>query len=417
MPRTQQKVTLAQLALASLYIGITGYGGGPAIIALMHRYFVEKRKWVDPHDYQIALSLSQLLPGAQAVSVITFLGFRLRGALGATIAPLGLIGPATVLMIILSAAYFTYGEMPVMQALFIGLSAVVVALLAFATLSMGRVMVRDRRALFIAIGAFILLTADNLLPYFRHDPAVAVILRALQDVPVILLVVLAGGIIGLLLYRKLPVPTADTIPANGETLPSRRFWIALAAMVVLLGVVLWLTRNLALGQLVLAMLRVGTFTFGGGYASIPFFQHEALAAHHWLANEKQFLDGIALGQVTPGPVLITAAFIGYRVLGITGALLATVAIFAPGVTLMFVLAHLHQQIRKLQWLQAAVRGVVAAFIGLLLSVTIDLAVKSLTDWRAIALAAIAATVLIVWKKDPLWVILGAAIISPFLFHG
>ncbi|MHB0939481.1 MAG: chromate efflux transporter [Armatimonadota bacterium] len=408
-------VSLLQLALASLYIGITGYGGGPAIIALMHRYFIHRRGWVDEHDFQIALSLSQVLPGAQAVSVITYLGFRLGGMPGAIIAPLGLIGPATVLMIGLSALYFRFGQVPFVEALFIGLGAVVVALLAYATLNMGRVMLKDRRALPVSIAAFALLTAYNLLPRFVAHPTVAWLLAGLRDVPVVLLVVVAAAFAGLLIYRKLPLTNGDARP-EGERLPPRWFWLALLAAVTLLGGALWLLRGQSLVQLALGLLRVGAFTFGGGYAAIPFFQHEALVTHDWLADRKQFLDGIALGQVTPGPVLITAAFIGYRVFGIAGALLATLAVFTPGVVAMFVLAHLHEHIRKLAWLQAMVRGVVAAFIGLLLSVTIDLALTSLTDWRTILMAAAAAVVLIVWKKDPLWVILGAALISPFIFH-
>jgi len=411
------RVSLLQLAFASLYIGIIGYGGGPAIIALMHRYFIDRRHWVDEHDFRIALSISQVLPGAQAMSVIAFLGFRLRGALGAIVAPLGLILPATMLMIVLSAMYFRLGQLAIVQALFTGLSAVVVALLAYVTLIMGRVMIRDRRALVIAAGAFMLLTAFNLLPYFAARPAVAWLLSVLDDLPVVLFVVLTGGAAGLLLYRKLPLPAGDEEPNGQAGLPAREFWLALLVVVVLAAVVLLLARGTLAGQLVLALLRVGAFTFGGGYAAIPFFQHEALVSHHWLASQRQFLDGIALGQVTPGPVLITAAFIGYRVLGTGGALLATLAVFTPGVAAMFVLAHLHEKIRRLQWLQAIVRGVVAAFVGLLLSVTIQLGIASLTDWRAILLALVAASVLIVWKRDPIWVILGGAIVSPFLFHG
>lgn len=409
------QVSLLQLALASLYIGITGYGGGPAIIALMHRYFIDRRQWVDEQDFRIALSLSQVLPGAQAVSVITYLGFRLGGMPGAIIAPLGLIGPATVLMIVLSALYFRFGQLSFVEALFTGLGAVVVALLAYATMSMGRVMLKDRRALPVGIVAFVILTTYNVLPRFQADPTVARLLTDLQDVPVVLLVVAAAAVAGLLIYRKLPLANSDAQPA-GETLPPRWFWLVLLAVFAVLGAVLWLFRGAELARLVVALLRVGVFTFGGGYASIPFFQHEALVSHHWLADQKQFLDGIALGQVTPGPVLITAAFIGYKVFGIVGALLATVAVFAPGVTATFVLAHLHEHIRKLAWLQAMVRGVVAAFIGLLLSVTIELALSSLTNWLTMLMAVVAAAVLILWKKDPLWVILGAALISPFIFH-
>ena len=179
---------------------------------------------------------------------------------------------------------------------------------------------------------------------------------------------------------------------------------------------LLLLRGSLLTQLLLATLRVGTFTFGGGYASIPLYQHEAVAIHGWL-SAAQFKDGIALSQVTPGPVLITATFIGYKVFGILGAVCGSLAVFTPGCVAMFLLAHLDERIRGLCWLQAMVRGVVAAFIGLILNVTIRLAMQSLTDLRTIGLAVVAAVVLILWRRDPLWVILGTAIVSPWMFHG
>lgn len=391
----RQPVSLRQLAITSLYIGITGYGG-PAIMGNIQQHFVTRHRWVSEHDFLTGLSLSQMLPGATGINLITFMGYQLRGTWGAIIAPLFFIFPAVVLMTILSAVYFTYGQMPLVQALFIGLGAVVVGLLVNATVTLGRTAIRDPWGIGIALVTFGLV-------FGLHTS--------------ILLVVISNAVIGLIIYRKLPVATPELddeclVPTMHHT--SRGFWIGMLCVFLVAVLLLTLTRQSLLTQLFLSVLRVGVLAFGGGFTSIPLFQHEVINVHQWLTL-KTFLDGIALGQVTPGPVLITATFIGYHLLNISGALLGSLAIFLPGAFAMFLLAHQIERVRQLQWLQAMVRGIVAGFIGVLASVTIQLGLHSLTDWKTIALAVGSIVVLLVAKKDPVWVIMGGAILSPFLF--
>ncbi len=387
-----QRVTLRQLALTSLYIGVTGYGG-PAIMGHIKQLFVTRHRWVCEQDFLTGLSLSQMLPGATGVNLITFLGYQLRGAWGAFLAPLCFIFPALVLMTLLSAVYFAYGQVPLAQALFTGLGAVVVGLLVNATVTLGRSAIRDHWGIGIALITFGLV-------FGVHTS--------------ILLVVISSAVLGVLIYRKQPVITPD----DEETLPQHRmswgFWISMLSVLLVAIVLLTLTRQTLATQLFLAVMRVGVLAFGGGFTSIPLFQHEVITVHGWLTPHT-FLDGIALGQITPGPVLITATFIGYRLLGVTGALVGSLAIFTPGAFAMFLLAHQHERVRQLQWLHAIVRGIVAGFIGVLVSVTIQLGLHSLTDWKTVALAIGSVLVLLVAKKDPVWVILGGAILSPFLF--
>ena len=388
-----QPVTLRQLALTSLYIGVTGYGG-PAIMGHIKQLFVTRRRWVREQDFLTGLSLSQMLPGATGVNLITFLGYQLRGAWGAIIAPLCFIFPALVLMTLLSAVYFAYGQVPLAQALFTGLGAVVVGLLVNATVTLGQSAIRDRWGIGIALITFGLVFELHIS---------------------ILLVVISSAVLGVLIYRKQPVLTLDDEVASPPHRLSWGFWIGTLGVLIVAVILLTLTRQMLVTQLFLAVLRVGVLAFGGGFTSIPLFQHEVITVHSWL-TPKTFLDGIALGQITPGPVLITATFIGYRLLGVTGALVGSLAIFTPGAFAMFLLAHQHERVRQWLWLHALVRGIVAGFIGVLVSVTIQLGLHSLTDWKTVALATGSVLVLLVAKKDPVWVILGGAIISPLLFQ-
>jgi len=398
-----KQVPLTRLAGIALYIGIAGYGGGPAIIGLMQQFFVERCKWVSEEDFFTGLSLSQLLPGANALSVMEFLGYQVRGSLGALIAPVFFLFPAFVLMTVLSAVYFRFGQLPLVQALFTGLAAAVVALVANAMVVLGRTAIKDKNAVLIAAIAFLTVLLLNTI----HFP-----------MP-ILVVVVVSAFLGLLLNK--PVAPADAQP---EPTPHARspwwfwpMWIAACAAIAIIIVVTYRTQGT---QLFLALFRVGLFTFGGGFSSIPLYQHEAVELHHWV-TQKEFLAGIALGQITPGPVLITGTFIGYRVLGIWGALLGTIAVFLPGALGMFFLAHQHERLQQLTWLQSMVRGVVAGFIGVIFNITLQFAYASIFpdwvfNWRAALITAVALYVLLVAKKDPLWVILGTVVVSPFLFR-
>lgn len=390
---TQPKISLRDLAGVMLYIGIAGYGGGPAIIAYLKQVVVDRHKWMTEEQYLTGISLSQLLPGATALGVVVYLGYRLRGTLGALIAPICFLFPSMVLMTALSALYFAFGNFPVVRALFIGLGAVVVGLLLNAILVMGRSAIRDIPAGCIAVAIFLLML-------WRPIP--------------IPLIVIISAFAGLIIYTRTlgQAEAAEIVPPPRP--PVRFWWGSLLALAVV-GVLLALTARTTATSLFLALLRVGALTFGGGYTSVPLFQHEAVVVHHWLTN-REFLDGLALGQITPGPVLITATFIGYHVLGVLGAVLGTIAVFLPGGLAMFYVAHIHEYVQHLRWLQVMVRGIVAGFIGVLLHVTLQITQQSITDWKTVLIALASAFMLIVLKKDPLWVILGGAVLSLVLFR-
>lgn len=393
MNENQQKktVSLWQLARTCLYIGVTGYGG-PAIVGHMKQVFVNRKRWISEDDFVTAFSLSQLLPSATGMNTIEFLGYRLAGSWGAVIASICFILPSLVLMTILSAAYFTYGQLPLTKALFTGLGAVVIALILNATITLARTAIKDIWAVLIAAIAFSMVKFIGVNVGF---------------------VILASAFGGFVLYRKCEIEVTEsdhTVDAGG-----RRFWSIFLAVIVGLAITAVATRHTQITRLLLAILHVGALTFGGGFMSIPLFQQEAVTVHHWLTN-KEFLDGLALGQITPGPVLITANFIGYKVLGVWGAFAGSLAVFLPGGVGMFVVARQHERVSQLGWLKAMIRGMAGGFIGVLATVLIRLSAHSLTDWKTITMAVTAAVVLLAAKIDPLWVILGGAVVSIIIFR-
>ncbi|HEY3298449.1 MAG TPA: chromate efflux transporter [Armatimonadota bacterium] len=387
------RVSALRLALTCLYIGVTGYGG-PAIVGNMKQVFVDKKKWLTEEEFVTGLSLSQLLPSAIGVNTIEYIGYQLRGSLGAIIAPVCFIAPATILMAILSALYFAYGRLHAVQSLFIGLGAVVIALIINASFAVGKSAIKDVWGALLGLAGFVILQ-------FLHGS--------------VFVVAIFSAVAGFLIYRNKLESEPGEPRESGQTNTSGISWWTCSAIVLAVALVLTLTRHSEITKLILSVLRVGALTFGGGFMSIPWFHHEAVDVHHWL-TDRQFLDGIALGQITPGPVLITANFIGYKVAGVFGALMGSIAIFTPGVAGMFVLAHQHEKVKHLVWLRAMIRGIIAGFMGVLLNVIIRLAEQSISGWKTAALAGISLVVLMIAKKDPLWVIIGGAAVSLLIFR-
>jgi len=167
-------------------------------------------------------------------------------------------------------------------------------------------------------------------------------------------------------------------------------------------------------QIVTTFWSIGLFAFGGGFTTIPLIQHQVVDSLHWL-TVPQFVDGITMGQITPGPVFITATFIGYKVAGILGAIAATLAIFAPSLALMIGLADIHAKVRNLKIVKVFVKGFLAGFIGLLIAVTLQFAFKSLINWQAWLIFGASLFWLMYLKKDAIWAILGTVVLSLLIF--
>lgn len=394
--------TLGELVRTTAHLGAIGYGG-PAILALMKQTLVIKKHWISERDFMNALSLAQALPGATGVTVLGYVGFKLKKVWGGLLAPLGFIAPPTALMIVLSWAYFTYGQLPFVKSLFAGLGALVVALLVNAFLVLGKAVFpqiswRTWRGFLIALASF----------------ASAYVLHVN-----VLWIVLGAAATGFLFFSFSATPpelrsSLSSDPASAEVPKPESLSIrGLVPAIVVAGIVAAALLIPYTRDLMGTFLGIGATAFGGGFGSIPLIQSQVVDAHGWLTT-KEFVDGIALGQITPGPVFITATFIGYRVAGVIGAIVATLGVFLPSLTAMILLADLHGRIQGHRAVQSVIKGLQAGFIGLILSVALQFAFKSLLSWQEWLIFLASFTYIAILKKNSLWAIL-ATITFSFLF--
>jgi chromate transporter len=397
-----KKLSLLEFFKTALYMGAIAYGGA-ANLALMKKTFVHEKEWISEKEFMSALSLSQVLPGSTGVALMGYMGFRLYRAQGGILIPLTFILPATIFMLVLSWVYFQFGDISWVRSLFAGLEALVVALLINATLMLGKSVFKkitwqDWKGFFIALVTFVGMF------FFKIN---------------VIYLILTAGVLGFLFYyftrefenekaKKEEVILSE--PAQTIRMAARD-WLAMAVLggVVLTGFLLPQVRSL-----MIAFVTVSLFAFGGGFTIIPLIQHQVIDVHHWITLQ-QFINGIALGQITPGPILITATFVGYKVMGVLGALFATLAIFLVPILSMMALADIHAKIRDLKIVEVVVKGFLAGFIGLLVAITLQFAFKSLVSWQAWLIFALAIIWIMVLKKNSVWAILGTIALSLIIF--
>jgi len=363
-----------ELAAGFLKIGTMCYGG-PAIMGLMQTEFQEKRQWLSKEHFLEGLALVTMLPGAGATQLGIFLGHARAGWWGGLLAGLCFIVPAFFTMLALTMMYAHYGTIPVARHVFYGLGPVVVGIFAVAVYRLGRNAIGDARQASIALGA-------ALLAAFTPFGIVATLLLA--------------GSLGVALYghRRAGIAAAVTI-------------VALDLGVRLAGAALELSaltlRNDGSAGVVdvgLFFFGVGAFSFGGGLSMLAFMQEQVVNQMHWL-TPREFLDGLALGQLTPGPILMVAAFVGYKVAGVAGALIAAVAIFLPSFLLMLSILPWFARIKRWQWMRAALKGITPAVIGLLVVALGGMLPAAVTDvFTGLVVAATVAGMLI-WRIGPL----------------
>jgi chromate transporter len=377
--------SLARLFLSFLKLGATAFGG-PAMIAYIRRMAVEQKKWMDDASFKSGVAFCQMVPGATAMQASAYVGLRLRGVSGAAVSFIGFALPTFVLMTVLSALYVQNRELPTVISAFNGLQAIIVSIIANAAIIFGRANIQNWKAAVIAVIAAVLFG-------FGVSPFLVILLAALA---------------GILIYLRQPTPTS--VAADRQITTYRSVLVILGAATV--GFMLLFFMNRGLFDLAALMFRVDLFAFGGGFASVPLMFHEVVNINSWL-DSKTFLDGIALGQVTPGPIVITATFIGYLLYGLLGASIATVSIFLPSFLIVVGAAPYFDKLRSLPLFNKAVAGVIASFVGLLLSVTVLFALKIPWDlWRT--LLAIAAFVALLLKVEIYWVVLAGVILSIIL---
>ena len=384
---TRRSPSLARLFISFLRLGITAFGG-PAMIAHIRELAVEKERWLDKETFRDGVALCQTVPGATAMQMAAYVGLWLRGVRGAAISYLGFGLPAFFLMTLLSALYSRSHALPLVVAAFSGLQAIIVAIVAHATISFGRSSLANWRNTVVA------LMAAGLFWVAAH--------------PILILILAAA--LSLLLNGGQPViPQAESRRTNMPSTTMPLFFLLAATTA---GLTLLAFFRYDLVQMALLMIKIDLMAFGGGFASVPLLFHEIVEARSWL-DAQTFLDGIALGQLTPGPIVITATFIGYLLHGLTGALISTMAIFLPSLLLLIGTAPYFAQMQSSSRFRQAINGILCSFVGLLCTVTIRLALHVHWDWLHLLFAAAALGALL-RKVDILWVVIAGAAASMLL---
>jgi chromate transporter len=383
-----------EIIKAFLHLGVTAYGG-LAMVEPIRQRVVKEKGWLNQKEFLDGLALCQMVPGATVVQLTTYVGYRLRRTPGALAAAAGFILPAFVLMLGLSALYFTYGNIAWVKSVSRGLGVVVIALLLQAVWHLGRNVSKHWLDVGIALLALLAL-------WFQAN---------------YLLVFVAAGLLRLILSLRLQ---ADQVsprePMQSQKLPVNTILTHLALTLLGLAVLvggLW-RLDPKLGLMASTFFKVAMVAFGGGYAMIPILQWDLVDRLGWLTLQ-QFLDGILLGFVTPGPIIITATFVGYWVKGLLGAIVATVSIFLPPILIIIFLTPFYQRIKEAKLMRPVIQGILAALVGMLVLVTLQMGVVTLTDLKSLALMAAASLALIVFKVNLLWIVVAAAGLSLFLF--
>jgi chromate transporter len=377
-------VKLRELAFYFLRLGTTGFGGPIALAGKMQRDLVEGRRWVSKQDYVEGLAFSQLSPGPLAAQLAMYLGWVQAGAFGATLIGVLFILPSFLMVLALAAVYVHFGSLPWIQGIVYGIGAAVIAIIARSAVKLVRGTIGKDWLLWAIFGTLAITTAWT-------------------ESEIVWLFVFCGAIA---MFVKAP----PRVPARATSMTF------IGGLIPLLTGIHGLASIASVGVLFLFFLKAGAFVFGSGLAIVPFLYSGVVGKFHWL-TERQFVDAVAVAMITPGPVVITAAFIGYLVAGAVGAVAAALAVFAPPYSLVLLAAPYYRRFAKNPQVKAFVQGVTAAAVGAIAGAAFILARRSLTDVPTVLIAILTFVVLTATKKipEPL-VILAAGIIGMFL-HG
>jgi chromate transporter len=369
-----RRVGVWELFGAFFVIGLTAFG--MAILQSIRSVPV-KRGWLSREEIDEGLALVQMYPGAMMTDLVTYVGYRTRYLGGALAAAAGFMTPSLVLVLALSWAYRRYGAVDGVPDMVIGLIAIVVGVVGAVTLDFAAEHVRGKTEAMIAVAAFAVGVAGTN----------------------VLWAVLGGLVTGAVVLRRSSEDPADLSLAVGVS--RRRLAVALVpAIVVAAGTIAAVSASGTLAAVTTDMIKTGAVAFGNGTTILPVLQHDVVDVHHWLSPQS-FTAGIAFGQATPGPILMTAAFIGFQVAGWPGGILVGVAIFAPSVAMTTIAAEIYPWLRRLVWIRGALCGIMAAFVGLLGSFVLSLGHQILGFPAALVLGAAALMTVRAFKWSPI----------------
>ena len=380
--------SITQLFASFLRLGTTAFGG-PSMIAYIRTMAVEKKHWLDPETFTDGIALCQMIPGAIAMQTAAYVGLKTRGVIGASASFIGFGLPAFLLMMMLAALYTYTRNLPIVISAFSGLQAIIVAIIANATLSFGKTTLKDWKPLAIA--------------------GIAAALFGLNVNPIIVILLAAVGGLALIKPKQ---PNSSHSISSTQTLPHTKPFLLIFSVAAIGFFLLFLFDKTLFGMAVL-LLRIDLLAFGGGFASVPLMLHEIVEVRNWI-DSQTFMNGIVLGQVTPGPIVITATFIGYLLDGPLGGVVATISIFLPSFMLVIGISSYFDRLRTSPAFNKVIGGVLCSFVGLLLTVTIRFALNVHWDVFHLLLAS-GALVALLLKVDILWVVVIGTVISVIMF--
>ena len=363
-----------------LRLGTYGFGGPIALAAHMQKDLVEERKWVSSQDYVEGLAFSQLSPGPLAAQLAMYLGWVRAGRMGATLTGAAFVLPSFLMVMGLAAVYLHYGQLAWIQGVFYGVGAAVIAIIVRSAYKLVRSTVKSDWLLWVF---FIVLAVTT----------------AWKESEMVWLFLLCGAVSMLV---RAPWRTGASKYGAALLIGTRKLFVGTLGAASLATV----------GTLFLFFLKAGAFVFGSGLAIVPFLYGGVVSHYHWL-SERQFLDAVAVAMITPGPVVITAGFVGYLVAGPIGAVLASVAVFVPPYLIVVFGAPYYRRFAKNIHVKAFVQGVTAAAVGAIAGAAFILGKRALIDVPTVAIAG-ATFGLLSLKKIPEPVLIFAAGIAGLL---
>jgi chromate transporter len=366
----QSKIGLWPLVGYFLKLGTIGFGGPAALVGFMHRDLVEQRRWITEDTYKLSLALAQIMPGPLAAQTAIAIGYFEGGVLGATLVGLGFIVPSFLMVVAISLAYVAYGGLWWMQALFYTIGATVIAIIAIAAYKLARGTNKCNPLLwsiFVVLTAVTVWSQSELAEFFILAGLVVLVFQAWPGWKPGILMTLSATVLGVAVWML-------------------EAWLAQAGTGGNTGNILT--------EVLLFFTKAGAFVFGSGLAIIPFLHQGVVQQFGWL-NEHQFLDAVAVAMITPGPVVITVAFIGFLVAGMAGAVMASIGIFLPVYVFTIVPAPWFKRHRDNPQLKAFVDGATAAATGAITGAVIVLGARAIIDLPTAIIALISLSVL--WR--------------------
>ena len=470
-PLPAERVEWRALARTFLQLGATGFGGGIAVIGQIRRLVVRERRWMSEEEFLDAVSLAQSLPGANAANAISYVGLKLGGLRGAAVSVSSFILPSFLLMIALTIAHGHLSERPDAKLIFQGFNAAVVGLIAATTARLGQTAMQRQwhLELGVAAGFVLIFTATTVAEIVLLAGLIGVFIqsfmaRARHRLRNQLRKQKQEGARSAVAQQQarqhaaesiehperleedykvevsLPAKPQDVSPKDApkdaaakesttkdaaadapgkpveKTANSGRL-LSLAPLATL-ALVSWpiLSKLVATWQLAVIFLRVGTVTFGGGFVMVPQIETDVVEVHRWM-NHQTFADGMAFGQITPGPVLITATFVGYKVAGLLGAVSATVSAFLPSFLMTLIAGTSLNRFRTNHQVQAFLSGVAPAVVGMLAAAGVSMAKSGLSGPVGYGIATLAFLLMMRATINPVIIIFGCGMLQWAIARG